>query len=161
MNYDWTDTTIGRCYVSATEDGITSVKLLDKDQVNDRLPNEHTDKAIDELIQYFNSELKVFTVALHMVEGTRFMKQVWNYLRTIPYGKTVSYLDIAKYLNNEKAVRAVGMANGKNPIPIIVPCHRVIGSDGSLVGYALGTDIKQHLLSIENPLSFGIQSSLF
>ncbi len=161
MNYDWTDTAIGRCYVSASDDGVTSLKLLDTDQVSDRFPNKHTDKALDELIQYFDGELKEFSVTLHMVEGTPFMKQVWKYLLTIPYGQTVSYLDIARYLDNEKAVRAVGMANGKNPIPIIVPCHRVIGSNGSLVGYASGLDIKKHLLRIENPKNFGIQSSLF
>ena len=161
MNYDWLDTDIGRIYISASEEGITSLKLLDKEQVEDRLPNQHTDLAKEELIRYFQGALHKFTVPLHFVEGTPFMQEVWNYLLTIPYGKTVSYLDIAKELSNEKAVRAVGMANGKNPIPIIVPCHRVIGSDGSLVGYALGTEIKHRLLQIENPKSFGIQSSLF
>ena len=89
------------------------------------------------------------------------MHQVWNQVADIPYGKTISYLDIARAIDNPKSVRAVGMANGKNPIPIIIPCHRVIGSNGNLTGYALGLNIKSKLLALENPKAFAPQGTLF
>lgn len=81
--------------------------------------------------------------------GTEFQKKVWNELLRIPYGETKSYKDIAVAIGNEKACRAIGMANNKNPIPIIIPCHRVIGSNGKLVGYAGGLNVKEKLLNIE------------
>ena len=83
------------------------------------------------------------------VKGTEFQKKVWNELLKIPYGQTKSYKDIAIAIENERASRAVGMANNKNPIPIIIPCHRVIGSTGKLVGYAGGVNVKEKLLNIE------------
>lgn len=104
--------------------------------------------AFKELREYFNGERKVFTVPLNPA-GTKFQKQVWNALLEIPYGQTASYQDIAVLINNQKAVRAVGNANGKNPIPIIIPCHRVIQKDGSLGGYTGGVDIKKTLLDLE------------
>lgn len=82
--------------------------------------------------------------------GTEFQKKVWNELRNIPYGQTKTYKDIALAIKNEKACRAIGNANNKNPLPIIIPCHRVIGSNGKLVGYSGGLDIKEKLLNIEN-----------
>ncbi|HDZ14815.1 MAG TPA: methylated-DNA--[protein]-cysteine S-methyltransferase, partial [Pricia sp.] len=91
-------------------------------------------------------------------KGTDFQKRVWKTLETIPYGKTVSYLEISKILGDVKAIRAVAAANGKNPLWIIVPCHRVIGSDGSLTGYAGGLHRKKWLLDHENPVK---QQSLF
>ncbi|MCP4340323.1 MAG: methylated-DNA--[protein]-cysteine S-methyltransferase [Desulfobulbaceae bacterium] len=83
-------------------------------------------------------------------KGTAFQKRVWQELQKIPFGQTTSYGEIAKRIGNSKASRAVGMANGKNPIPIIVPCHRVIGKDGSLTGFGGGLDIKKQLLKLEN-----------
>lgn len=100
------------------------------------------------LREYFNGALKVFDLPLDVI-GTPFQKQVWQALTEIPYGKTVTYKDIAVKINRPKAVRAVGMANNKNKIPIIIPCHRVIGSNGSLVGYGGGLHIKKKLLSLE------------
>jgi methylated-DNA-[protein]-cysteine S-methyltransferase len=106
-------------------------------------------EVIRQLQAYFRGELKEFDLPLAM-EGTDFQLRVWNALRAIPYGETVSYAQLAGRIGNSKAVRAVGLANGKNPIPIIVPCHRVIGSDGSLTGFGGGLATKKKLLELEN-----------
>ena len=105
-------------------------------------------KIIMQLEAYFEGHLTKFTVKLSP-EGTDFQQKVWKALRSIPYGETVSYGDIAKRIGNPNASRAVGAANGHNPISIIVPCHRVIGANGKLVGYGGGLPIKQSLLSLE------------
>lgn len=101
-----------------------------------------------EIRDYFLGKLKEFTIPLDLV-GTEFQKQVWKALMEVPYGETVSYKDIAVRINNPKGMRAVGMANNKNKIPVIVPCHRIIGADGSLVGYGGGLHIKKRLLELE------------
>jgi methylated-DNA-[protein]-cysteine S-methyltransferase len=101
-----------------------------------------------ELDQYFAGRLKTFTTPLAFT-GTPFQHQVWKELTRIPYGETISYLDLAKRIDNPKAVRAVGLANGANPIAIIVPCHRVIGSNGSLTGFGGGLPTKRALLDLE------------
>jgi methylated-DNA-[protein]-cysteine S-methyltransferase len=101
-----------------------------------------------QLRAYFKGELKQFDLALAPV-GTPFQLKVWQALRTIPYGELVSYKTLAEAIGNPKAVRAVGGANGKNPIPIIVPCHRCIGSDGSLTGFGGGLDTKKRLIDLE------------
>lgn len=106
------------------------------------------DEAITQLDAYFAGKLNVFTLPL-LLQGTSFQQKVWNQLRTIEYGKTVSYAEIAKDVGSEKAFRAVGMANNRNPIAIIIPCHRVIGKDGSLTGYAGGLNVKEQLLAFE------------
>ena len=106
-------------------------------------------EVIRQLQAYFRGELKEFDVPLAM-EGTEFQLRVWNTLRTIPYGETISYAQLAGRIGNPKAVRAVGLANGSNPIPIIVPCHRVIGSDGSLTGFGGGLPTKKMLLELES-----------
>jgi methylated-DNA-[protein]-cysteine S-methyltransferase len=106
-------------------------------------------KVICQLEAYFRGELKEFDVPLAM-DGTAFQLRVWNALRAIPYGETISYAQLAGRIGNPKAVRAVGLANGSNPIPIIVPCHRVIGSDGSLTGFGGGLTTKRKLLELEN-----------
>ncbi|MBG0851274.1 methylated-DNA--[protein]-cysteine S-methyltransferase [Streptomyces spinoverrucosus] len=103
---------------------------------------------IDQLTAYFEGRLKEFTFPLHL-NGTPFQRTVWDQLRRIPYGETRSYGELADALGNPHASRAVGLANGKNPIGIIVPCHRVIGASGSLTGYGGGLDRKQRLLDFE------------
>jgi O-6-methylguanine DNA methyltransferase len=108
-------------------------------------------KATEQLDEYFAGERREFTLPLD-VYGTPFQKLVWNQLRQIPYGETKSYKDIALAINAAKAVRAIGGANNKNPLSIFVPCHRVIGSNGALVGYGGGLDIKEHLLQLEGVL---------
>ena len=106
-------------------------------------------EVIRQLQAYFRGELKEFDLPLAM-EGTEFQLHVWHELRAIPYGETISYAQLAVRVGNPKAVRAVGLANGSNPIPIIVPCHRVIGSNGSLTGFGGGLSMKKKLLELEN-----------
>jgi len=106
-------------------------------------------EAIRQLNAYFGGELKQFDVPLSLA-GTEFQLQVWNALRKIPYGETISYAQLARVIENPKAVRAVGLANGQNPVPIIIPCHRVIGSDGSLTGFGGGLSNKKKLLALES-----------
>ncbi|HPF88008.1 MAG TPA: methylated-DNA--[protein]-cysteine S-methyltransferase [Candidatus Limiplasma sp.] len=105
-------------------------------------------KAQAELAEYFSGKRKVFTVPL-APRGTVFQQSVWQVLRSIPYGETLSYGEVAKRIGNPKASRAVGMANNKNPLPILIPCHRVIGASGKLVGYGGGLGIKEALLTLE------------
>ena len=106
-------------------------------------------KASQQLAEYLHGERKVFDLPLDP-DGTDFQKRVWNMLLTIPYGKTLSYAQMAEKLGNPKVIRAAASANGKNPISIVIPCHRVIGSDGSLVGYGGGLENKKFLLELEN-----------
>ena len=106
------------------------------------------EKAVQELEEYFKGKRKEFDIPLNP-KGTEFMKKVWKELQKIPYGKTTSYGKIAEKIGNPKASRAVGMANHNNPIPIIIPCHRVIGKKNKMVGYALGIDKKEYLLNLE------------
>ena len=101
-----------------------------------------------ELREYFAGERHEFTVPL-APKGTPFQQKIWAALQTIPYGETRSYKDIAAAVGNEKACRAVGMANNRNPLPIFIPCHRVVGSSGKLIGYAGGLDVKMFLLDLE------------
>ncbi len=103
----------------------------------------------EQLNKYFEGKLKIFTIPIKIETGTKFQREVWKALQSIPYGETRSYKDIAIQIANPKAVRAVGGANNKNPIGIVIPCHRVIGSSGKLVGYAGGLDKKEMLLKIE------------
>jgi methylated-DNA-[protein]-cysteine S-methyltransferase len=112
---------------------------------------------VDQLKEYFNGKRTKFSILLNP-KGTPFQKSVWKELTTIPFGKTTSYLSQSNSLGKPKAIRAVASANGKNPICIVIPCHRVIGSDGSLTGYAAGIWRKKWLLDHENPLK---QQSLF
>ncbi|MGM9533900.1 MAG: methylated-DNA--[protein]-cysteine S-methyltransferase [Intestinibacter sp.] len=110
-----------------------------------------TKRAYIQLKEYMEGQRKQFELPLNP-NGTEFQRKVWNALTKIPYGETRSYKDIAIAVGNEKASRAVGMANNKNPIPIIIPCHRVVGSNKKLVGYAGGLDLKEQLLSLEGIL---------
>jgi len=105
-------------------------------------------ETLAQLRAYFAGDLRVFDVPLEVV-GTDFQKRVWSALRTIPFGETRSYSQVAGQIGSPRAVRAVGAANGRNPIPIIVPCHRVIGASGSLVGFGGGLEWKRFLLGLE------------
>jgi methylated-DNA-[protein]-cysteine S-methyltransferase len=109
------------------------------------------DDVIEQVDQYFEGERKSFTVNLNP-QGTDFQKMIWRQLVKIPYGTVCTYKDIARAIGNDKAARAVGMANSKNPIPLIVPCHRVIGSNGGLTGFAHGLEMKAELLKLEGNL---------
>jgi len=114
-------------------------------------------QCINQLDEYFNGERKTFTIGINP-SGTEFQAKIWNLLLKIPYGKTISYLDLAREFGDEKAIRAIASANGKNPLPILIPCHRVIGNDGGLTGYAGGLLKKQWLLEHEGAIQ---QKSLF
>lgn len=103
-----------------------------------------------QLTEYFEGKRTDFSVPLNLV-GTDFQQTVWNALQQIPFGKTASYLELSKSLNNVKAIRAVAAANGANALSILIPCHRIIGSQGELIGYAGGLDAKKKLLELENP----------
>ncbi|MBA6151832.1 methylated-DNA--[protein]-cysteine S-methyltransferase [Gelidibacter maritimus] len=148
---------LGFTKISGDEYGITSISILNSDErVTDVIPKELEDCA-HQLNEYFEGKRTQFDLLLNP-EGTSFQKKVWDALQTIPYGKTCSYLDLSQQLGDAKAIRAVANANGKNPLWIVVPCHRVIGSDGSLTGYAGGLHRKQWLLEHESPYK---QQSLF
>ena len=111
-------------------------------------PTAHTNEAATQLMEYFAGKRRTFSLPL-APKGTPFQKEVWQALSSIPYGQTRSYADIAAQVGRPKAYRAVGMANNRNPIPIVIPCHRVVGSSGDMVGYAYGTKIKRYLLELE------------
>lgn len=126
--------------------GIQKRVFQDAEMVEER--SVLLEQAVQELEEYFAGERRKFDLPLHM-EGTEFQKKVWNVLLQIPYGETKSYGEIAEIIGNRKACRAVGMANNRNPLMILVPCHRVVGADGGLVGYGGGLDIKEKLLALE------------
>ena len=125
---------------TAIEKKIPNVELINAPELNVEFERQ--------LLEYFRGERQAFTVDLDIF-GTDFQQRVWRALMEIPYGATVSYKDIAVSIANPKAVRAVGMANNKNKIPIIIPCHRVVGADRSLVGYGGGLEVKELLLKLE------------
>jgi methylated-DNA-[protein]-cysteine S-methyltransferase len=109
-------------------------------------------KVFNQLKEYFSRDRKIFDLSLELL-GTDFQKKVWNELNNIPYGETISYGELANRLGDKNLMRAVASANGANPVPIVIPCHRVIGSDGSLTGYGGGLDVKQKLLELEGSWS--------
>ena len=141
---------LGPLTLSAAEAALTGVAFGDRLDGADA-PSPVLEQAARELEEYFAGERRAFTVPL-APEGTVFQKQVWDELRKIPYGETVSYKDIAVRLGKPGAAVAVGQANSKNPIPIIIPCHRVIGANGKMVGYTGGVHIKKALLAVEGRL---------
>jgi len=149
-------TPLGIAELSGDSNGLASVKVLDAGSVTSEIPLE-LKTATEQLASYFKGALKEFNLQLNP-QGTDFQKKVWKKLEEIPYGSTTSYLQLSRDLGDVKAIRAVAAANGKNPLWIIVPCHRVIGSDGSLTGYAGGLYRKKWLLDLENPPK---QQSLF
>ncbi|MEP6261174.1 MAG: methylated-DNA--[protein]-cysteine S-methyltransferase [Gillisia sp.] len=151
------NTPLGSAAISGNEEGISSIKILDKAQPESNNIPEILIPAVEQLSAYFKGELENFTLKTNP-EGTPFQKKVWNALTQIPFGNTMSYLELSKLLGDVKAIRAVAAANGKNPLWIVVPCHRVIGSDGSLTGYAGGLWRKKWLLEHEYP---PVQQSLF
>ncbi len=145
------DFAFGQLELTASDLGLRSIMFS-----SERL-EDHIDRALHpvlrlaerELQAYFNGSLTAFSVPLDLTGHSEFNLKVWQKVRNIPYGETRSYSDIAVSIGNHDAVRAVGLANGRNPIPIIVPCHRVIGNNGSLTGYAYGLEMKQWLLELE------------
>ena len=151
---------VGLLKISGTEDCIVEVSFHDTSQkpaVRKKNMTPLLIQCIEQLIQYFNGQLQRFQLPLNQ-PGTVFQKEVWNELTQIPFAKTISYLELARRTGDSKATRAVANANGKNNIAIIVPCHRVIGSNGELTGYVGGLWRKKWLLEHEAKIAYGVQT---
>src|SRR5271154_1380471 len=163
ISYTHYDGPLGTMLLAADERGLRLIsfalgKRAERPQSGWRQDRAPFAETIRQLRAYFDGELKNFDLPLSL-EGTEFQLRVWKSLCAIPYGETISYGQLARLIGSPKAARAVGLANGSNPIPIIVPCHRVIGSNGSLVGYGGGLSNKKALLFLEKKhefLSFGV-----
>jgi len=149
--YDNLSTVLGAMEVKASSCGVKSIHFVDS--IKTPRANAITDIAKQQLLEYFAKERTVFDLPME-VDGTDFQQSVWQALVRIPYGQTCTYGDIAKTINNPKGMRAVGLANGKNPLTIVVPCHRVVGANGKLTGYAHGTERKAKLLAMESESLF-------
>lgn len=150
--HDFIYTEIGYWLIKASDDKLLELGYTLHIPDKQKKPNKITQKTFQQLEEYFQKERKTFDLPLHTETYSPFYQKVWSEVSSINYARTSSYLQIAKKLNNPKAVRAVGTANGKNPFPIIIPCHRVIGSDGKLTGYAFGLEVKKWLLQHEGYL---------
>ncbi|GAB2934999.1 methylated-DNA--[protein]-cysteine S-methyltransferase [Rheinheimera gaetbuli] len=151
MYMQFINSPLGPVKITASDSGITGISFVSTvfaSTAQPSLPSALTDSAAVQLSAYFAGSLSRFDLPL-AAQGTAFQQQVWRTLCTVPFGTTCSYADIARGISNVKAVRAVGAANGRNPIAIVVPCHRVIGANGTLTGYAGGLDKKAWLLKHE------------
>ncbi|WP_367772840.1 methylated-DNA--[protein]-cysteine S-methyltransferase [Flavobacterium sp. WC2421] len=156
METAYIKTPLGIATIIGDENGVSVISVADEGAVSTVIPVV-LQEVVSQLNAYFDGERTSFDFKLNP-KGTDFQKKVWNALLEIPYGKTRTYLEQSKLLGDVKAIRAVASANGKNPLWVVVPCHRVIGSDGSLTGYAGGLWRKKWLLEHENPSA---QQSLF
>lgn len=151
------DSPIGPLRLAAIDDGLRAILFPVQTDIvlpavhGSRAARAHISATQRALEQYFAGQPRAFDALTLAPAGTAFQHQVWRALRRIPFGETRSYRDIAEQIDNPKGVRAVGLANGRNPIPVIVPCHRVIGSNGTLTGFAGGLPTKKWLLEFENP----------
>lgn len=158
MDEVFIQTPLGIIAVKGDHEGLTAVSVLDDDTIvpSRSIPDSLTG-AVAQLHAYFDGTLQAFQLPLNP-KGTDFQKRVWQELMNVPYGKTISYQELSLRMGDAKAIRAVAAANGQNPLLIVVPCHRIIGRDGSLTGYAGGLWRKKWLLEHESPY---IQQSLF
>ena len=155
MNYTYLDTPIGQLLLTANGDALTGVYMSDhkngaivqSDWVNVETPVLSQTKR--ELSEYFAGTRTAFTVAVSDAHGTAFQQTVWRHLRAVPYGEMITYGELARRVGDPGAARAVGAANGRNPVSIVVPCHRVVGANGTLTGYAGGAERKAFLLAHE------------
>lgn len=149
-------TPLGVAKIIGDANGVIEISIAEQGALSEEIPLV-LQEAVDQLNEYFAGKRIVFNLKLNP-KGTEFQQKVWQSLLEIPFGKTMTYLELSKKLGDVKAIRAVASANGKNPLWIVVPCHRVIGTDGSLTGYAGGLWRKKWLLEHENPTT---QQSLF
>lgn len=149
MDNCFVNTPLGIAKITGDKNGIASISILNSEEIVSEVIPETLQNCVAQLQEYFESKRKAFSLKLNP-KGTAFQKKVWKALLNIPYGTTTSYLKLSQQLGDEKAIRAVASANGKNPLWVVVPCHRVIGSDGSLTGYAGGLHRKQWLLEHES-----------
>lgn len=151
MNYFKYQTAIGPLTFCEEEGNITAISSHYQPETDEKKETEIIRKAYTQIMEYLDGKRKTFDLPL-APKGTQFQKQVWQTLCAIPYGQTRTYKEIAVAIGNPKAVRAVGMANNRNPLIIVIPCHRVIGSNGKMTGYAAGVDKKEFLLRLEGNL---------
>lgn len=151
LSYCIYESPVGKLLLAGDVNGLQRIQFERNIEVdkNWQESQEVFNQTTQQLDEYFAKTRKTFDLKLNP-QGTTFQKQVWKRLEKIPFGQTKTYGQIAQEIGNSKASRAIGMANSKNPIPIIIPCHRVIGKNGSLTGFAGGLDVKQQLLSLEN-----------
>ena|SRR6266705_1530266 len=152
--YSWFESPVGKLLLAGSRTGLKLVSFGSGNRARRVEPEWQVDNSafvevFDQLQSYFAGERQNFELDL-VLQGTDFQKKVWTALRNIPYGETISYKELAEIVGSPKAVRAVGAANGANPIPIIIPCHRVIGHDGSLTGFGGGLPLKKQLLELES-----------
>ncbi|MBN1984768.1 MAG: methylated-DNA--[protein]-cysteine S-methyltransferase [Prolixibacteraceae bacterium] len=145
---DYLKTPVGWLKLTSDTDFLLSVKFQNSKGTADLNLPEILEKAKQQLSEYFEGKRQTFQLELQP-KGTEFQKKIWNLLQSVPFGKTATYLDIARLSGSEKNTRAAGLANGKNPIAIIIPCHRIIGTNGKLTGYAGGIERKRWLLHHE------------
>ena len=145
------NTTIGKVTIEATAQAVTALYMGEPNKCLVHGENAIMQQAIQELTAYLNGELRTFTTPL-APQGTDFQQRVWQALQAIPYGQTKNYKQVAELIGNANASRAVGNANNKNPILFMIPCHRVIGANGKLVGYGAGLPLKEQLLKLEGYL---------
>ncbi len=160
VHYTYYQSPVGLIKMGGTDHYITELTFIDnKDQVSYGEPgiSDIMHQCTEELIEFFNGNRRLFDIPVYQ-NGTEFQQKVWGELLNIPFGKTISYLELAKRIGDVKAIRAAASTNGKNKICIIVPCHRVIGSDKSLVGYAGGLWRKKWLLQHELKIAHGVQT---
>lgn len=152
---------IGPIYIEGSDKGVSRISFRPEDTHGDQgeIPACLQDCAV-QLSAYFAGTIKEFDLKLDFGDAPEFHIEVWKMVKLIPYGRTRTYTDIADIIDHHNAVRAVGHANGLNPLPIVVPCHRVIGKDGSLTGYVYGLEMKRWLLSHESPGQYMKQSDL-
>jgi methylated-DNA-[protein]-cysteine S-methyltransferase len=151
------ETPIGTVKITGDENGIQTISIIDEKVDESKETPECLQDCVSQLNEYFEGKRASFNLTINP-KGTAFQIKVWKSLLQIPYGKTTSYLDQSSLLGDKKAIRAVATANGKNPILIVIPCHRVLGSDGSLTGFSAGLWRKKWLLAHENPVK---QETLF
>ena len=156
---DFIPSPVGFWPIEANSETITAIKFTAEKPLWTPNPSKITKQATQQLTQYFNNNLEEFDLPLNTLGYSPFYKSVWKAVSDIPFGKTASYSDLAITINNPKSVRAVGLANGKNPFPVVVPCHRIIGKDKSLTGYASGLKVKKWLLEREGTIA--VQKTLF
>jgi len=149
--FDHVDTPLGKMEITANDSAVLAIHFVETTKT--KRVNDLTELAKNQLLQYYAGDLEAFDMPMSP-QGTEFQQQVWKALTSVGFGETCSYSDIADKINNPKAVRAVGSANGKNPMTIVVPCHRIIGSNGSLTGYASGVERKAWLLNHESNTLF-------
>ena len=142
-------TPLGWIKISGTDKAILSVLFSEQENESDDVKGSELEKATTQLAEYFDGKRTTFDLNLDL-GGTTFQREVWEAVNTIPYGKTASYLTLSKLLGDTKKTRAVGSANGLNQLLIVIPCHRIIGADGSLTGYAAGLERKKWLLDHES-----------